>query len=188
MKFFTTAGVRVERPLRRLLRAARWLPALLPLTAHAQLGYGGPPDVAFAAVLWQHLSDARLVGVNAFESKAYSGRHPHGPLVQVLYTSADLGGGRGELIVLRSYAGAGVSAQRVAEEPARYLQGIDVMYRRPGYNPAANDWFWSSYRPDGSLRLDARGALLSGRIGQRSAFGCIGCHAGAPGADGVYSR
>ena len=46
------------------------------------------------------------------------------------------------------------------------LAGIVVMYKVDGFNPAANDWFWASFAPDGSA-VKAEGAVE----------GCITCHA-----------
>ncbi len=38
------------------------------------------------------------------------------------------------------------------------------MYKVSGYNPAANDWFWAKYTPDG--KIEAEGKIE----------GCINCH------------
>jgi len=72
------------------------------------------------------------------------------------------------------------------------LETISVMYRTPGFNPAANDWYWVNYNPDGSITSEQRDGLISsiGRngISQASAAkplpkklvgrsqACIQCH------------
>ena len=44
------------------------------------------------------------------------------------------------------------------------LETISVMYRTPGFNPSANDWFWVNYNADGSITSTERTAGL-GSIG-----------------------
>jgi len=72
------------------------------------------------------------------------------------------------------------------------LETISVMYRTPGFNPAANDWYWVNYNPDGSITSEQRDGVISstGRNGitQASAVkplpkklvgrsqACIQCH------------
>jgi len=71
------------------------------------------------------------------------------------------------------------------------LETISVMYRTPGFNPTANDWFWVNYNPDGSIaseRRDGLGAIAGNGIHQASAAApiakklvgrsasCIECH------------
>lgn len=45
----------------------------------------------------------------------------------------------GSIIVMENY------------RPDQSLETISVMYRSPGFDPQANDWYWIQYRPDGSV-------------------------------------
>ena len=44
------------------------------------------------------------------------------------------------------------------------LESISVMYRTPGFNPSANDWYWVNYNPDGSVASQQGAAGLIGSI------------------------
>ena len=80
----------------------------------------------------------------------------------------------------------------------RSLKTISVMYRTPDYNPAANDWFWVNYNPDGSVAsAKAGGVGMTDREGVRQAsaavplakmlvgrsVSCIECHKSGGGGD-----
>jgi len=72
------------------------------------------------------------------------------------------------------------------------LETISVMYRTPGFNPSANDWYWINYNPDGSVATEQPQGLISsvGHNGVSHASGaapvprklvgrsqaCIECH------------
>jgi hypothetical protein len=49
-------------------------------------------------------------------------------------------------------------------DEGKVLQNITVMYKARSYNPAAGNWFWVKYSPDGEIQLE-------GRVSP-----CIGCH------------
>lgn len=156
--------------------------------SHAQ-PFGGPEDTDYAAKLWQALTDANLVGDDAVESKAYPGQHPHGAVLQTIYTTLSMDGQEHELIVKRNYGGDGVSVNSVAENPGQYLAAVTVMYKRPGYDPDNNDWFWAKYLPDGSLDKNPKGMQLAGRVAKVDPpAGCIACHSAAPGGDMVFTK
>ena len=53
------------------------------------------------------------------------------------------------------------------------LKALTVMYKVKGYNPAAGDWYWVKYSPEGKVAKAGKPA------------GCIGCHAGAEDNDYV---
>ncbi|UZP67205.1 cytochrome P460 family protein [Desulfovibrio mangrovi] len=53
----------------------------------------------------------------------------------------------------------------------RKLDAITVMYKVPGYNPDAADWFWARYTADGK----------AGPVGTPE--GCISCHMERSGRD-----
>ena len=164
--------------------------ALLTVSiSQAQPPFGGPDDTAYAAKLWQALNQSNLAGAGAIQSKAYPGQHPHGAVLQTIYTSLNMDGQNNPLIVKRNYGGEGVSVQSVAENPDRYLTAVAVMYKRPGYDPANNDWFWAKYLPDGSLDKNPKGMQLAGRVAKvKPPAGCIGCHSAASGGDMVFTK
>lgn len=149
--------------------------------------FGSPQDIAYAADLWQALTDARLAGSEAIQSKPYPGLRPHGAILQNLDARLTVDDRAGAVIVLRNFRGAGVSIDAVAQNPDRYLDTIAVMFLRTGYDPENNDWFWARYRPDGTLDTDDRGRRLAGRVGDPEA-GCIACHSAAPGGDRVFTH
>ena len=157
--------------------------------SQAQPPFGGPDDTAYADRLWQALTQAHLVGPNAIQSKAYPGQHPHGAVLQTIYTSLNLDGQDNRLIVKRNYGGDGVSTQSVAENPKRFLTAITIMYQRPGYDPVNGDWFWAKYLPDGSLDKNPAGMPLAGRVAKANpSAGCIACHRTAPGGDMIFTK
>ena len=169
-----------------------WIAAGLALAigvgcATAAAPFGGEDDVTYAGRLWQAMDQSNLVGDGALMSSPYTGQHPHGAILDTVYTSLSLGGTSDTLIIKRNYGGEGVSKQAVANEPGRYLKAVTVMYRRPGYDPDNGNWFWAKYLPDGSLDANPKGMKLAGRVAKGMSKGCIACHKGAPGGDMVYT-
>ncbi len=41
------------------------------------------------------------------------------------------------------------------------LESISVMYRTPGFNPSANDWYWVNYNADGSITSDQNATRIN---------------------------
>lgn len=84
------------------------------------------------------------------------GASPHGPLHVVYVNEAGLHRGYpkpvGTVVVKENYT------------PEKKLAAITVMYKVAGYNPAAGDWFWVKYSPDGMVLKEGKPA------------GCVGCH------------
>jgi hypothetical protein len=56
------------------------------------------------------------------------------------------------------------------------LAAVTVMYRVQGYNPAAGDWYWLKYLPDG--KVAAEGKVAS----------CIDCHKRFKSDDWVFTE
>ena len=170
----------------RLIIAA--LTGLFMGTSHAA-PFGGPEDTTYASQLWQALGAAKLAGAGAIESHAYTGQHPHGAILQTLYSTLTVGNDSGTVIVKRNYGGEGVSKESVANGPDTYLKAVTVMFKRKGYDPDNQDWFWAKYKPDGSLDTNPKGMSLAGRVAKiKPPAGCIGCHAAAPGGDYVFTK
>ena len=92
------------------------------------------------------------------------------------------------MIVKRNYGGPDVSIENVANEPAKYLKAITVMFKRRGFDPEDKDWFWVKYKPDGSLHENEKGMKLAGKIAKGMPKGCIACHKAAPGGDFMFKN
>ncbi len=180
-----------------MYRAILLVTALITASgAYAQYGsergpaFGGEGDVNFAKSLWRALTKARLVGARAIGSTPYAGTRPHGSVLQTLDTTVRVSGQQGEVIVKKNYDGPGVTEARVADDPAKYLKAITVMFRRePGYDEDNSNWFWVKYGPDGQVLRNPAGKALAGRVAKGAKNkGCIACHAAAPGGDYVFNH
>jgi len=104
------------------------------------------------------------------KGKLYRGRHPHGAFLTTYVNGIALAAikegkvmGDGAIIVKENYT------------PEKKLAAITVMYKVKGYNPAAGDWFWGKYGPDGSV-------MKAGKVG-----GCIKCHSVKASNDYIYT-
>jgi len=150
--------------------------------------FGEERHTNFAHELWMVLENADLVGKDAMVSAAYKGMHPHGAILDTVELSVTVDGSRQPVIIKRNYGGAGVSIDAVNDNPNKWLAAVTVMYRIPGYDPKANDWFWAKYLPDGSLDKTPTGMKLAGQVARTGdeVGGCIGCHSSAPGDDFVF--
>ncbi|WP_440996826.1 cytochrome P460 family protein [Arhodomonas sp. SL1] len=156
--------------------------------AHAEAPFGTRDDVNYAKQLWAQMEDAGLVGKGSVMSTPYGGQHPHGAVLDTVDTTLEIDGNRGTVIVKRNYGGDGVSESAVADDPGQWLQSVTVMYRRDGYDPDNQDWFWAKYQPDGSLERNPKDMPLAGRVAKGADQGCIACHTAAPGEDYVFNN
>ncbi len=96
---------------------------------------------------------------------------PHGALVKTYMNRVAAGNAsnlpNGSMIIKENYS------------PDKKLMAITLMYKSKGFNPAAGDWYWAKFMPDGTVaQMDTpKGKMaLSGK-----AKGCIDCHADADG-------
>lgn len=149
---------------------------------------GTPQDIAFAERLWAALEEVDLAGPSAIQSHAYAGEQPHGAFLQYFERELRVGNQTQPVILQRHYRAPDITRHRVAQYPRRHLAGSTVMYRRPGYAPAHQDWFWAQYTADGALRRDPGGQTQAGRVGGDLDTGCIACHRDAPGGDYVFGH
>jgi len=151
--------------------------------------FGGDDDTGYAAKLWTAMVDGGLVGEGAITSAPYTGVHPHGAILDTLDAHATVDGKRNTVIIKRNYGGDGVNKQVVANDPAKWLKAVTVMYKRPGYDADNKDWFWVKYAPDGSVLKNPKGMFLAGRVAKGvTGAGCIACHTAAPGGDMVFNH
>lgn len=149
--------------------------------------FGGTEDTDYAKNLWKALVKAKMVGPDSIMSTPYTGAHPHGAILDTIDGKLKVQGKTGAVIVKRNYGGEGVSKTNVANNPAKYLKAVTVMYKRKGYDADNQDWFWVKYKPDGSLHSNPKGVKLAGRIAKGMPQGCIACHTAAPGGDMIFN-
>ena len=149
--------------------------------------FGLPDDVAFAAQLWQALSEARLVGPRSIVAQPYEGTDPHGVILMTIDSEVNVNGREAPVIVKKNYMGEGISIESVATNPNLFLGAVTVMFRRePGYDAENQDWFWVKYKADGTLHKNPKGVQLAGRVAKNPDDACLGCHVAAPGDDYVF--
>lgn len=171
---------------RSIAAAALYFSVVGPVAAQAP--FGSEEDVAYAATLWERLARFNLHGRTQINTVPYDGQHPHGAVLETLEGVIQVGDDVGAVIVKRNYGGEGATKASVANDRAKYLGAVTVMFRRPGYDPDNANWFWAKYLPDGSLDKNPMGVPLAGRVAKGMAEGCIACHEAAPGGDYVYNH
>lgn len=159
-------------------------------SAIADPPFGGEKDVAFAIALWEHMDKSGLVGSNNFiSSRPYKGAPPHGMILDLLERRVSINGIEGELIVKKNYGGDGLSIDDVVNDPQKYLKAVTVMFKREaGYDDSNQNWFYTKYKPDGTVLSNPKGAKLAGRVAKGAPTGCIACHKNAPGSDFVFNH
>lgn len=93
------------------------------------------------------------------KGRLYKGTEPHGALLTTFVNEK-------AYFSVRDKTGM-VYDSIIAKEnytADRKFDSLTVMYKIRGYNPAAGDWFWAKYAPDGKV-------LAAGRVDA-----CINCH------------
>lgn len=161
---------------------------LLGTQAAMATPFGSEEDTAYAASLWNALTEAKLVGEGRTMSAPYTGQHPHGAILDTIDGEVTVEGTTGPVIIKRNYGGEGVTKQAVWNDPDAYLGAVTVMFKREGYDPDNQDWFWVKYLPDGELDTNPKGVPLAGRVAKGMDQGCIACHSAAPGGDMVFGH
>ncbi|MDP2497349.1 MAG: cytochrome P460 family protein [Candidatus Palauibacterales bacterium] len=132
------------------------------------------PDTT-AAGLWEYLQEVGYRDAWSLypgKTELYEGQEPHGMLLTTYVNS------RAHEAISGTYGQLPYGAVVIKENfrPDSTLAAITVMYKRDGYDPEHNDWYWVKYLPDGSVD---NGGKASGRVP-----GCINCHGGM--ADNDY--
>ena len=143
-----------------------WLPAMAILSvvlALAACGSGEPelPGTTAASVL-AYLDEADYRNSDDWNlwpgtTEKYQGDDPHGAQLTTRLNPAAFGaiGGTmpsGAIIVKENYT------------PAGELAATTVMYKKSGYNPDHNDWFWIKELADGTVEKEGK------------VMGCQDCH------------
>ena len=112
----------------------------------------------------------------------YKGKEPHGVLLttyvnDAAYEAIENKEGKmpsGAIIIKENYM------------PDKTLGAITVMHKIEGFNPAANDWFWVKFGPDGKVMTMEMGGMamkLAGKVP-----GCIDCHGVQSSNDYVFTN
>ena len=141
---------------------------------------GTDADAAYAELLWDVMAEAKLVGNDMLRAFPYEGVAPHGMMLETFYTTAEVDGYEGSLIVKRNFGPEGVGVDEVLADPETHLAAVTIMFQREaGYDDENRDWYWAKYLPDGSLDKNPAGMRLAGRVGKGADAGCIACHSGA---------
>ena len=166
--------------MKKMIAAGAVALAMLGAPALAQdAPFGTDGDAEYAALLWDVMVSAKLVGEGAIQTVPYEGVDPHGVMLETFYSKATIGGHTGDLVVKRNYGPAGVESGTVMMDPAKHLGAVTVMFRREaGYDGDNANWFWVKYLPDGSLDKNPTGMRLAGRVAKGADAGCIACHSG----------
>ena len=142
--------------------------------------FGTDEDAAYAQAVWEVMKTQKLAGEGMIRSFPYDGVEPHGMMLETFYSSAEVNGHTGTLIVKRNFGPEGVEVDQVLADPDKHLGAYTVMFQREeGYDTDNQNWFWAKYLPDGSLDMNAGGMRLAGRVAKGADAGCIACHSGA---------
>lgn len=150
------------------------------------LPFGGAADVQRAERLWPLLEERRLVGANAINTPLIEAREPVGRLIEVLGGSVSVDGTSRAAFVKRLYQD--VPEDVIDADPLAALEHVVVMVQaEAGYNPAADDWFFVRYGPDGAVLAAPDGRAEAGRLHAGSDTGCMACHRAAPGDDFLFT-
>lgn len=158
----------------------------VPAQTQDKMPFGDKKDVNFAEELWKVMKQAKMVGPDRMNSKAFEGNEPHGAIQQVLSLDIKMRGRSGKAIVKMNHmAGEGVKVENIYADPDKFLAAYTVMFKREsGYDPENKDWFWAKYDAKGNLDVMMPGGpKMAGRIAKGMPDGCIACHTGAGGAD-----
>ncbi len=142
--------------------------------ACSSMGVRSSPGDVSGESLWNALQRqeyARTWSLWPGKPRLYEGREPHGALL----TTYVNGPAREAILARRGRMPAGAIVVKENYRPDRTLAAITVMWKVPGYNPDAGDWFWAKYAPDGAVQAQGRVA------------GCINCHRAAADNDYLYT-
>ena len=104
------------------------------------------------------------------KGRLYAGKEPHGSLLTTFVNNAAYYSIKGK----KGMADGSMIAKENYSADKKFA-ALTVMYKIKGYNPAAGDWFWAKYSPDGKV-------LASGKVDA-----CINCHGEKKGNDFVWT-
>jgi hypothetical protein len=130
------------------------------------------PDTT-AAALWAHLSSTNYQSWNMWPDKGrlYMGQQPHGMLLTTYVNNP----ARNAIMNKAGVMPAGAIVVKENYMPDSTLAAVTVMYKRPGFNPEHNDWYFLKRLADGTVEVQGRGA------------GCQNCHQGVRANDYLFT-
>lgn len=134
-----------------------------------------PQPDTMGAGMWSFLQEVDYQGSWQLwpdKGQLYQGQEPHGMLLTTYLN--DLAHD-----ALTNQAGSMPDGAIVVKEnyaPDSTLAAVTVMYKKDGFDPEHNDWFWVKFLADGSVDMEGK---AQGRV-----QGCIQCHGGK--ADNDY--
>jgi len=151
--------------------------------------YGTAEDLAFMEKVIAEMKELRLWdGPEAIRTPVYPGERPHGIILGTIFTTAEIDGRTGELIVKRYYeqpeaeTNPGKAVSEGDADPDRFLANYAIMYRREdGYQDAHNNWYYAEFDPAGEVIVYEGNKLVG-----RNDF-CISCHVLAEGDDYFFT-
>lgn len=136
--------------------------AVIVLSAAMVLAKGHLPEPQ-AEAFWTYISETNsYTQWDMWPGKEgiYEGHSPHGAFLKLYINDIALNALKenkpmpdGAIIVKENYG-----------KDKETLMAITPMYKKKGYNPDADDWFWAKYGPQGKV-------MNAGKI-----KGCIDCH------------
>ena len=159
-----------------------WLPALGILSVVLVLAACGSdepelPDTTAASVLayldevdYQNNDDWKLwPGVG----EKYEGSDPHGMLL-TSYLNPSAFEALDEVLAGSAAMPDGAIIVKENYTPEGNFDANTVMYKKSGYNPEHNDWFWLKVGADGAVQVEGMGK------------GCQDCHSDVKSTDYVF--
>lgn len=105
------------------------------------------------------------------KNELYPGTQPHGAFLTTYVNGI-------ALKAIEQQAGTLPDGAIVVKEnfsPDKKLAAITIMVKKSGYNPAAGDYFWVKYAPDGTV------------LKEGAPNGCIGCHTAVAENDWLFT-
>lgn len=138
------------------------------------------PDTTGAA-MWAYLQEVGYQSTWQLwpdKGELYTGQEPHGMLLTTYLNDVAIG-------ALTAQAGSMPDGAIVVKEnymPDSTLAAVTVMYKRSGYNPEHNDWFFTKHLPSGELDRMPNGMAMEGRL-----MGCQNCHLAVSANDYIFT-
>ena len=144
-----------------------------------------PSGIAVAdttgTAIWAHLQQSdyrndwtRWPGTD----ELYPGQEPHGMLLTTYLNDV-------ALQALNSGASLMLPGAIVVKDnfmPDSTLAAVTTMFKVEGYNPGANDWFFTKHLAGGALDRTPDGMALEGRL-----MGCTNCHRSVQANDYLFT-
>jgi hypothetical protein len=103
----------------------------------------------------------------------YPGQSPHGAFLKLYANDIAINAVKAGMKTMPDGA---ILVKENYGKDQKTLMAVTPMYKVPGYNPDAGDWFWGKYGPDGEV-------MAAGKL-----KGCIQCHAAVKDNDWIFTE